>query len=384
MLGTDSSVNLTPLSVPTPANDARRTLVAGRLSVVIRAHKACDRHLLANALQSLSSQTYDALEVLVLTDTVDASVQQELIAVLNAQAWRPSMFTRLEPVDCSGFPDSRSRLLNEGIARSTGQYLAFLDYDDIVYENGYRLLIDELVASGKGVAAGGTRVAEVTWKADRKLEIENIREFVHDGRSKIDLWKGNFLPIHSFVINRFLVPAEAIGTEASLKRLEDHCLLIRLSLATEFSLARLKEPVCEYRVFNGIFSGDRTKFLDAKDPDIESWKQSKEFIQKMVADAAATVNVAQLREDIQDRISVERQRTEEQVRAEAQTEIEALKIKLLEAEQSSLSLSYQIEKWQEANKLLGSQLDQQHAELSRRPYKLVRAVLSWIHKVTKA
>ena len=380
MLSTDPSLNVTPMSGCSPATDGRRELVADRLSVVIRAHTACDRALLGKALQSLARQSYAALEVMVVTDALDSRVQQELMAVLQEQEWRAPMFTRLEPVDCAALSDSRSRLLNEGIARSTGQYLAFLDYDDIVYENCYRMLVDELVASGTGVAAGGTRVAEVSWNAEGKLEIENLRDFVHDGRSKVDLWKGNFLPIHSFVINRFLVPPEAIGTEESLRRLEDHCLLIRLSLKSEFSFAKMREPVCEYRVFNGVFSGDRTKFLDSKDPDIESWKQSKEFIQSMVANATASVNVSQLKADIQDRLTVERLRTEEQTRAEAQSEIEALKLRVAEAEQANLALSYQVEKWQASNKALGEQLDQQHAELSRRPYRMVRTILAWFHR----
>jgi hypothetical protein len=230
------------------------------------------------------------------------------------------------------------------------------------------------------VACGGTRVAEVAKNEDGKLERTNVREFVHDGRSKVDLFKGNFLPIHSFVINRFVVPGPAIATEESLKRLEDHCLLVRLALETEFSFAKMSEPVCEYRIFNGIFSGDRSKFMDSKDPDIEAWKQSKEFIQNLVARSSATVNVAQLKYDIQERVDVECARVKQLARHEAQLEIEALKQRAIEAEQTNLALSYQVEKWQAANKTLGAQLDMQNQELSRRPYKMVRFLLSILHK----
>ena len=381
MLGADSSVNLTPVSVQgqslTPPE-----LVAGRISVVIRAHQACDKFLLKESLKSLAASTYQGVEVVVATDTPDLAIQQNLQSVIDSVPFRQPSLAILAVVDCSGLNDTRSRLLNEGVKRSSGQYLAFLDYDDVVYPDCYRILIDELKASGRGVAAGGTQISEVTKDNQGKVAIGAARPFVHDGRSKLDLFKGNFLPIHSFVINRFVVPKESICTEESLKRLEDHCLLVNLALVTEFSFAKMNQPVCEYRVFDGIFSGDRSKFLDSKDPDIGAWRQSKEFIANLVARSTATVNVAQLKDDILERINVESERVKQQVRHEAQLEIDALKLRASEAEQTNLALSYQIEKWQAANKNLGLQLDQQHAELSRRPYRIVRAILSVLHKLT--
>ncbi|HEY9759889.1 MAG TPA: glycosyltransferase [Oculatellaceae cyanobacterium] len=383
MLGTDSSVNLTPVSVQAPAfGVSEHGYIAGRLSVIIRAHQACNRELLRESLESLCASTYPDLEVIVATDTSDLSVQQRLQSVIDSIPWCQPAFAVLTAVDCTGISDTRSRLLNEGVKRSRGQFVAFLDYDDVVYPDGYRILVDELIVSGRGVAAGGTQVAEVTKGADGRFEVGAARPFVHDGRSKLDLFKGNFLPIHSFVINRFVVPKDSICTEESLKRLEDHCLLVKLALVTEFSFAKMNVPVCEYRVFDGVFSGDRSKFLDSKDPDIEAWRQSKEFIVNLVARSTATVNVAQLKDDILERVNIENERAKQQVRHEAQLEIDALKQRVNEAEQTNLALSYQIEKWQAANKNLGMQLDLQNTELSRRPYRIVRWLLSLMHKLT--
>jgi glycosyltransferase involved in cell wall biosynthesis len=205
MLGIDSiTSNQTPLNTGISSNDARQRFVAGLVSVIIRAHKACDKRLLQQSLHSLATQTYSSIEVVIATDSFESTHLQELANAIGAESWNPKAQARVESIDCSDLTDTRSRLLNEGIKRSKGQYLAFLDYDDIVYDEAYKSLIEELETSGKGVAAGGTRVAEVTWK-DGVLEVENYREFPHDGKSKIDLWKGNFLPIHSFVIDRYVV-----------------------------------------------------------------------------------------------------------------------------------------------------------------------------------
>lgn len=378
MLGTDSiTTNLTPLNTGLSSNDARQRFVAGLVSVVVRAHKACDKRLLQQSLHSLAAQKYDSIEVVIATDSFESGHLQELASAISAENWNPKAQVRVESVDCSDLSDSRSRLLNEGIKRSKGQYLAFLDYDDIVYEDAYTTLIAELVSSGKGVAAGGTRVAEVLWK-DGLLEVENYREFPHDGKSKVDLWKGNFLAIHSYVIDRYVVPSEAINTDETLRRLEDHCLLLRLSFVTEFSLARLQTNVCEYRVFNGVFSGDRSKFMDAKDQDIASWRHSKEVIQQVIANSTAIVHPSQIRADIQERVELECARAEQRLRAEMESELEALKRRLNDSEQSNLSLSYQLEKWQASNKSLGLTLDRQSAELSRKPYRFVRMLLSWL------
>ncbi len=383
MLGTDSiTTNQTPLNSALSSNDARLHFVAGLLSVIIRAHRGCDKRLLQQSLHSLATQSYESIEVLIATDSFDAALLRDFNQLIEAESWPAMAQVRVESVDCRDLTDSRSRLLNEGIKRSRGQFLAFLDYDDIVYEQAYTSLIQELVSSGKGVAAGGTRVAEVLWK-DGRLEVENYRKFPHDGKSKVDLWKGNFLPIHSFVVNRQQVPADAIYTDETLRRLEDHCLLLRLSFVTEFSLSLLETDVCEYRVFNGVFSGDRSRFMDAKDQDIDSWRYSKEVIQKLIANSTATVNPAQVRADIQDRVALECQRTEQQIRGEMQSEIEALKRRVSDAEQSNLSLSYQIEKWQSANKSLGELLDKQSSEFSRKPYRVVRALLSWLNRLKK-
>jgi septal ring factor EnvC (AmiA/AmiB activator) len=123
--------------------------------------------------------------------------------------------------------------------------------------------------------------------------------------------------------------------------------------------------------------------MDSKDQDIASWRHSKEVIQELIANSSATVSPSQIRADVQDRVALECSRTEERVRAEAQSEIEVLKKRVSDAEQSNLSLSYQIEKWQASNKNLGAQLDQQSAELSRRPYKIVRGLLSWLNRFKK-
>jgi hypothetical protein len=191
------------------------------------------------------------------------------------------------------------------------------------------------------------------------------------------------LPIHSFVINRFVVPAESIATDETLNRLEDHYLLLRLSFVAEFSLAKLSQPVCQYRIFNGVFSGDREKYLEARDSDIDSWKKSKEKIQTVLSNASAIVKVSQLRKDLQERVELECQRTEERVQAQSQRQMALLTDSVNELEEQNLELSQQVRDWQSSNKKLGALLDQQNAELSRFPYKIIRLILSSLSSLSR-
>ena len=46
-----------------------------------------------------------------------------------------------------------------------GRYLAFLDYDDVVYPHAYQVSISRLNESGKAVALGGCLIAHLKFVA---------------------------------------------------------------------------------------------------------------------------------------------------------------------------------------------------------------------------
>ena len=124
--------------------------------------------------------------------------------------------------------------------------MAILDDDDVVYQDGYSSLISTLLKGTAALAAGGTVRADVA-RAAGCLYVERKLPWMHAGRSQRDLLKRNFLPIHSYVLDRTRIAVEDLHFDERLSRLEDYELLLRLGAKYEFDLSLLGVPVCEYR-----------------------------------------------------------------------------------------------------------------------------------------
>jgi GT2 family glycosyltransferase len=111
---------------------------------------------------------------------------------------------------------------NTGIEESTGEYLYFLDADDVVYPDGLRLLSDALEHHGGcGVAYGGYANIDANGK---ELDIVPHRPRIEAA----DLFFFNPFPVHACLVRRSLV-MEVGMFDTSLRSLEDWDLWLRLA-----------------------------------------------------------------------------------------------------------------------------------------------------------
>jgi len=220
------------------------------LSVIIRCHKQERLPFLEEAVFSLAIQEWTDLEVVVVIQNGTNDFVQDVREIILHQPWQKEPKIEIHTIEFQPGIDGRSTLLNYGITHSTGRYLAFLDDDDVVYQHGYTTLIRKLMeGTGAAIAVGGCRVAKTAQKSNHWYISTKETPFTK-GRNRYDLFRDNFIPIHSYVIDREVVSASDLYFDDKMPPLEDYDFLLRIGSKYEFDFSKLDTFVCEYRIHN--------------------------------------------------------------------------------------------------------------------------------------
>lgn len=218
-----------------------------RLSVVVRFHDEVRLPFLDEAIFSLAIQGWDDIEIIVLLQNGTPELRQAVEQLIQRQPWPGSPQYKIITVEVAQGVDGRSALLNQGIQQAGGRYLAFLDDDDYVYQHGYATLIAQLVKGGRAVAVGGCRRAQIRFESGHWF-VQAKDNFFAWGRSRLDLMRENFVPIHSYVIDRSRLGTFELYFDESFSILEDYDFLLRLCAEFEPDFSQFEMPVCEYRI----------------------------------------------------------------------------------------------------------------------------------------
>ncbi|HEV7784995.1 MAG TPA: glycosyltransferase, partial [Thermoanaerobaculia bacterium] len=203
-----------------------------RISVVVRTR---DRpELLAEALASLAAGTYRRAEVVLVNDGGKPPVLPE---------GYPLPVVRVDLARSQG----RAAAAQAGVAAATGDYVAFLDDDDLAAPEHLATLAGLVSAAGVRVAYTDAAVAvyehEPAGWVCRERRLPYSRDFDPDVL-RVD----NYIPFNTLLIERRLF-AEAGAFDSTLPFFEDWDFLIRLSAITPFH--HRAEVTCEYRHFRG-------------------------------------------------------------------------------------------------------------------------------------
>lgn len=172
-----------------------------RLDVVVRFHSIKRFNELARCIFSLVCQEHLPLTIKLCTQRFSKEEIEFVRAALKTTiAINPSI--SLDVLNYTGTQvlDARSLLINLGIQDAKGRYLSFLDYDDVIFPQGYSLLINELRKTQAAVAFGGIELKRV--HITENCLISTDKENPFKGEGLLDLFRDNFCPIHSFVIDK--------------------------------------------------------------------------------------------------------------------------------------------------------------------------------------
>jgi glycosyltransferase involved in cell wall biosynthesis len=207
---------------------------------------------LREALESCAQQTYPNLEVVVIEDGPERSR-----ALVESFAGRIPIRYR-----ATSERVGRARAGNIALAEARGEWLNFLDDDDLFFADHVEVLVDAVQRAG---VAGAYALSWETQTEFLDREHARYEEVLHLTRhwqrfDRLTLWHHNYLPIQAVMFHRRLYERYG-GFDETMDQLEDWNLWTRYTLENELVL--VEKTTSKYRVpANARVAADRQALLD--------------------------------------------------------------------------------------------------------------------------
>src|SRR5262245_854935 len=122
------------------------------VNVIIRLHTLAGLRRLSNALFSVFAQDYPDVQPIVVLQSFSPADVTAVEEKATEFGWNESKCSPLVLNVETPPGDYRSKLLNEGLKICEGRYLAFLDFDDVLYRHAYTYLVRRLHRTGATIS----------------------------------------------------------------------------------------------------------------------------------------------------------------------------------------------------------------------------------------
>lgn len=216
------------------------------VEVIVRFHDPLRLEELERAVFSLVSQNIHPITIHIVTQRFD-------IDALAATRMRLKPLFHVAPqVEfaihnwCRASPqDARSCLINEGLRHIAGRYLAFLDYDDVLFPEAYGVLRERLRVCGAAITFAGIQTMTVA-VFQEFVSIQRRANPPFRGRTLLDLFNANFAPIHSYMIDLEKIDKEDLYFDENMNWEEDYEFLLRICSKYESDFENLSIPIGYY------------------------------------------------------------------------------------------------------------------------------------------
>ena len=237
------------------------SLLPDGVDCVVRLHDPSRVLELDRCVFSLVSQELQPVRILLVTQRFSLDDQHQLLTGLQPLlAGSPQASLELLNYAAAEPADARTALLNLGLTACRQRYLGFLDYDDLLYPEAYRLLVDALRRSEATLAFAGIRVMEVDLQAGW-VHTRRQRQAGFAGGGLVDLFSSNFCPIHSYLIDRQRLNPQDLWFDPELTIEEDYDLLLRLCARYRCDFSLIACTIGDY-----LFKSDGSNTIHAARP----------------------------------------------------------------------------------------------------------------------
>ncbi|UBQ38085.1 glycosyltransferase [Acinetobacter johnsonii] len=245
------------------------------VSVIVRTMP--DRHnFLDKCLFVLSGQNYDDLEIVVVCQTTINNQDLSLIEPILSR-WSIFFTKKIKFIHHYADFDARSKSLNIGVDNATGRYLSFLDDDDKIYPDHFKVCISNLENSTSVWCF--TNCERALYNTDNQLRFRS-NLFHGNHYSFLEHLTKNFIPIHAFVIDTFRI-SDLHSFNEQLAKHEDYDFL--LQLAHKYKPSYIPLETVQYCIREGssntIISGGETE-IDYKRKHQE-WFEAGNYIKDL-------------------------------------------------------------------------------------------------------
>jgi glycosyltransferase involved in cell wall biosynthesis len=139
--------------------------------------------------------------------------------------------------------DARTLLLNMGLRAAQGRYLGFLDYDDLLYPEAYKTMVSQLRATDSAFAS--VRVVSADVYAQFIRIISELKDRF-PGHGLVDLFRGNFCPLHSYLLDRHKIDSDDLVFDSLLTWEEDYDFLLQICAKYPSDFSLIKTQIGEY------------------------------------------------------------------------------------------------------------------------------------------
>ena len=192
---------------------------------------------LREALASCAHQTYRPIEVVVIEDGEERS--RALV-----DSFRDRLDIRYQ---ATGSRVGRASAGNLALAAARGEWLNFLDDDDLFFADHVEVLVEAATRAGAAGAYALSWEAQTLFRDRSHAQYEEILHVTrhHQPFDRLTLWHHNFLPIQAVLFHRRLWERHG-GFEEDMDQLEDWNLWTRYTLENDFVL--VEKTTSKYRV----------------------------------------------------------------------------------------------------------------------------------------